>query len=51
MQVTFEAKRIDNDEFIYSYCIIQKYVCGELKVLLNENGRWHYVKPETLKIK
>ena len=49
--ITFEAVRIDNGELISSACLIQKYICEDLKVLLGINGRWHYVKPKTLKIK
>jgi hypothetical protein len=49
--IEFEAERMDNGELISSTCLIQKYICEDLKVLLSVNGRWVYVKPETLKIK
>ena len=49
--ITFEAVRIDNGNLISSDCLIQKYICEDLKVLLGINGRWYYVKPDTLRIK
>ena len=49
--IEFEAVRLDNGELISSACLIQKYICENLKVLLWIDKRWHYVKPETLKIK
>ena len=51
MLITFEAERLDNGELINSTCLIQKYICEDLKVLLWIDGRWIYVKTETLKIK
>jgi hypothetical protein len=50
MLITFEAVRLDNGELISSTCLIQKYICEDLKVLLGINGRWYYVKPETLRL-
>jgi hypothetical protein len=49
--IEFSAIRIDTNELIISNCIIQKYICEKKIVLLSENGRWYYVKPETLKFK
>jgi hypothetical protein len=49
--ITFEAIRIDNGKLIISDCIIQKYICEDLKILLGIKGRWYYVKPDTLRIK
>ena len=49
--IVFEAELIATKDIITSTCVIQKIVCGKLNVLLSIDGRWHYVKPETLKIK